>query len=197
VYWARKFDRTAARLGRTFARRASTAIRFQMAQAGQAAGLKSLFKVRGQSRRANDVFQSVVAENVSLIKTISQQYHAQVETVMMQGIQNGRDLNFISTELDKRYDITDKRARMIARDQTNKSCEVIARQECDDAGITEGLWMHRAGAKKPRPAHVEMNGTRFNLKEGCFDEHEGRNVFPSELVNCRCTWKPVLPERMQ
>ena len=82
---------------------------------------------------------------------------------------------------------------MIARDQTVKATEAVNRARCADVGITDGIWMHRSGSKVPRHTHVQMNGKRFNLSDGLYDSHEGRNVLPGELVNCRCTYKPVIP----
>lgn len=156
-------------------------------------GLRGRAANAALSRQTNSVLQSVVAENVALIKKIPKDYHADVEGIVMRGIQNGRDLAYVSEELGKRYEITQRRARMIARDQTNKSTGALARVKLRDAGITEAIWLHRAGPKVPRPAHLKMAGTRFRLADGCYDEHEGRKVMPGELVNCGCACYPVIP----
>ena len=51
--------------------------------------------------------------------------------------------------------------------------------------------MHRSGGKVPRTTHVSMDGKRFKLSEGLFDEDPkvNRKVKPAELINCHCTFK--------
>ena len=54
--------------------------------------------------------------------------------------------------------------------------------------------MLTSGAKTFRPAHVAMDGEKFPLAEGLYDMDEGRKVFPAELVNCNCTFMPILSD---
>ena len=63
-----------------------------------------------------------------------------------------------------------------------------------EMGITRAIWMHRPGAKNPRPTHMAMYGLEFDLNVGLFDSDVGRNVLPGELPGCHCTMRPVLPK---
>ena len=39
-----------------------------------------------------------------------------------------------------------------------------------------------------------MNGKHFSLVEGLYDRTAGKKVLPGELVNCRCTYRAVVPD---
>ena len=137
----------------------------------------------------NNIYQAIVAENVSLIRSIPKQFLANVNSIVMQSVRNGRDMGFIAKEVREQYGVTKRRAITIARDQTNKATEAIGRERCTDIGITHGFWMHRSGSKVPRATHVAMDGKRFELSEGLYDPAVGREVKPAELINCHCTFK--------
>lgn len=184
--WQKKFDVFAEMRSKLFARRVNANTTVQMVNALKDAGLTVKFK---NSRRVNNMLQAIVAENVGLIKSIPQQFLGQVRSIVMTGVTNGRDMAYISKEIEERYKVSRNRAITIARDQTNKATEAISRARCSDIGITHGIWMHRSGSKVPRPEHVRFDGKRFELAKGLLDNTVGRYVKPGELVNCRCTFR--------
>lgn len=193
--WQRDFDRAAERLAKWFATAAVKHVHNAAGAAFKAAGLDKIMTVnfRYMSRRERDVVQSIIIENVNLIKSIPSQYLTEVQGIVQRSVQNGRDLGSMVEELDARYDITRRRAIMIANDQNNKATEGISRARMQSLGITEGVWQHFSIGKTYREAHVQMHGEVFSLAEGCYDEHEGRNVQPGELVNCHCSYRAVIP----
>lgn len=194
--WNKRFDTYAQHRARWLAKRVNTSTVNQLKGALKDAGLTVKFK---NTRRINNILQATVAENVGLIKSIPQQMLAQVNTIVMQSVKNGRDMGAITREIEKEYGITRRRAIMIARDQTNKATEAASRARCQDIGVTHGFWMPRGGGKEPRTTHHgEMAGQRFELSKGLYDPqaervrgggYVGRNVKPGELINCHCTFK--------
>ena len=165
--------------------------------------LKEAFKAAGftvkfdNSRLMNSRTQALIAENVNLIKSISQHYLTQVEGIVMRGVSAGRDLGYISEALGKNYGVTKRRAAFIARDQVDKATQVIQRTHDEKLGITEGIWVHLPGMKTSRETHEAMNGQRFSLSgpdAGLYDSDVGENVLPGFLPGCRCTYRRVLPE---
>ena len=136
-------------------------------------------------------YDAVVAENVGLITNLGQQQLAQIETLVMQSVQNGRQLSTLTDELKSRFAMTDRRASLIARDQNNKASQTLTRQRQKDLGITQAIWMHSHGGKNPRPSHVKADGKVYDLDKGMYLDNEW--VYPSELINCRCFSKPVIP----
>jgi hypothetical protein len=59
------------------------------------------------------------------------------------------------------------------------------------AGMTHGIWLHDPKSRVWRASHAAMHGKAFSLCEGMPDPAEGRNVFPGELSECRCTFRPL------
>lgn len=184
--WEKRFDDFAKIRARSFGRRVNTNTTRQLYNAMRDAGLTVRFK---NSRRVNNMLQGIIAENTGLIRSIPRDAMSKVRTIVMQGVQNGRDMSFIADEIQERFKKTRNEAVRIAVDQTNKATEAISRARCEDIGVTHGFWMHRSGSKTPRESHVKMNGKRFKLSEGLHDKDVGYNVKPGELIWCRCTFK--------
>ena len=186
--WGKRFDEFAATRAAWFTKRTNASATTQLTSALKDAGLTVKFT---NSRRVNSMLRAIVGENVSLIKSIPQQYLSEVEGIVMRSVQTGRDMKTITGQVQARYGLTRNRAITIARDQTNKATEAIGTARCQDIGITHGFWMHRSGSKKPRDTHAGvMNGQRFKLSEGLYDPAVGRKVKTGELINCHCTYRP-------
>ena len=138
-----------------------------------------------------DALNAKITENIGLIRSIPEQYLTQVEGVVMRGYSAGADLQAVVAGLKELYPAASHRAVLIARDQTRKANTVVNRARQLELGISEGIWMHSHAGKTPRPDHVAANGKRFNIAEGCLIS--GEHIMPGEEINCRCTWRAVLP----
>ena len=135
-------------------------------------------------------YDAVIAEQVGLITNISVQQSAQIETLVMQSVQAGRDLKTLTDELESRFGITRRRAKLIARDQNNKATQTLTRQRQKDLGITQAIWKHSHAGKVPRPSHVKADGKTYDLDKGMY--LDGEWTFPSLQVNCRCYSVPQI-----
>ncbi|HII3146490.1 TPA: phage minor head protein [Citrobacter braakii] len=135
----------------------------------------------------------IVAENVNLIKSIPEKYFTQVQTITLQSITRGRDLHYMTEELQKQFGVTRRRAERIAIDQNNKATAELSRVRQKSLGITKGIWIHSGGGSHPRPKHVKANGQEFDLDKGLPVGDNGEYVLPGQEINCGCSWKPVLP----
>lgn len=189
--WQKKFDEAGPALARFFAqsshRRTDAALKSLLKRYGIAVDLKL-------SATVNDVLQAAIAENVSLIKSIPEQYFTQVEGLVMRSVQEGRDAAFLADELQKRYDITRRRAAFIARDQSNKATAVINRARQQELGITQAQWMHSGGGHHPRPTHVAAgrDKTVYDVREGWYDPAVKQRIWPGSLINCRCVSRSII-----
>lgn len=189
VKWSGIFDKESKKLARWFVKRADSSTKAQLGRSlSRAAGITVKFKT---TEEVEDVLDSLIAENVSLIKSIQEQYHTQVNTEVMDSVRSGRDLNTLADTLKNRYAITARRAKNIAKDQNNKATESISLERNKSLGITEGDWMHRAGSKQPRKSHQQANGKRFKLSEGLLID--GEYIFPGQKPYCNCSYRPVIP----
>ena len=157
-------------------------------------GEKDLPKVKfTMTPEMKQAVDGIVAENVNLIKSIPEKYFTQVQTITLQSITRGRDLQYMTEELQKQFGVTRRRAERIAIDQNNKATAELAKVRQQSLGITKGIWIHSGGGSHPRPKHVKANGQEFDLDKGLPVGDNGEYVLPGQEINCGCSWKPVLP----
>jgi SPP1 gp7 family putative phage head morphogenesis protein len=187
--WQNRFARIAENKGKWFAEQIEKSGTKQIKDILKDIGFTVEFKNSDfVSKALNDVYK----ENVKLISSIPEKARAQVKEIVKKGIEAGNDRHYIATELQKEFKVTERRAKLITLDQTNKANAAISRARSQEAGITHGFWMHRGGSKIPRPTHVAMHGTRFDLNVGLYDEDVDKDIMPGELVACRCAYRPDL-----
>lgn len=138
-----------------------------------------------------DALSAAIAENVALIRSIPSQYFTEIEGMVMRSVQMGGDIGTLKVELRKRYGITERRARLIARDQNEKATAVITRLRQKEVGVTEAIWHHSHGGKHPRVSHLEADGKRYNIDKGCWID--GEYIWPGQKINCRCFSVSIVP----
>lgn len=190
-YFGSYFRDLESKVAKKFTQRAKQSATVSLKQILKEEGFTVNFRL---TRQMNDILQATIAENVNLIKTIHTAYFEQVQTIVMQGVKNGRDMDYIRKELVERFRISERKARIIARDQTNKAMQAISRARSLEAGIQEATWVHIPGAKMSRETHKHFDGKKFNLNKGMFDKDVNKWVMPGELINCNCRFKLVLPD---
>ncbi|WP_235996141.1 MULTISPECIES: phage minor head protein [Burkholderia] len=140
---------------------------------------------------SNTVMQASIQQNVSLIRSIQSEYATEVEGIVMRSVTAGRDLKYLTDQLQERYGITRRRATFIATDQNNKATAQMARARQLGMGITKARWLHLGGGKNPRHSHVAVHGKIFDLSKGL--EIDGEYIFPGEEPNCGCVAAPIIP----
>jgi uncharacterized protein with gpF-like domain len=114
----------------------------------------------------------------------------------MRSVLAGRDLKTLGQELRNRYDITARRAALIARDQSNKATQAISRANSLDAGLTRAEWIHIPGRKSSRRSHEAMHGKQFDLTRGMYDPEVKKRIQPGELVACNCSYRLVIDKKL-
>lgn len=187
--WIDKFNDHAPLLAEAYVTRMYKASDSAFRAALKDAGWSVEFKMTPAMR---DSLNSMIGENIALIKSIPEQYLNQVEGAVMRSYSVGRDLESMVKEIKSIYPVTDRRAILIARDQSNKANAVVNRTRQLELGLTDAVWMHSHAGKNPRPAHVAANGKRYKIADGCLID--GKLIQPGELISCRCSCKVVLPE---
>lgn len=188
--WIKKFDDMAEKIATSFAESGRKATDNSFQQSLKEAGFAVNFKVTPVMR---DAINATIQENVSLIKSIPQQYLTDVEGIVMRGFTKGRDIKSISDDLQARYGVTKRRAALIARDQSNKLTATVTQARRIELGLLEAEWVHSGGGKEPRKSHVKAgkDHLRFDVRKGALID--GEYILPGELINCRCSSKTILP----
>lgn len=141
--------------------------------------------------KLNDILAASISENVSLIKSISQQYLAGVEGAVMRSITTGRGLADLVPYLANHKEITLRRARMIASDQASKAFQGLTFGRMKNLGLSTFEWLHVA-SNHPRKTHIEMSGKIYDINNPPIDPDVGFPILPGQLINCRCKAIPIL-----
>lgn len=187
--WEDNFDEAAPKLAAWFLQDVRTRSDATLKRILRDGGFSVKFQMTPAMR---DVIDASVNSSVALIKTIPQRYLSQVETMVMESVQTGRDLATLTDRIHGQYGVTRRRAALIARDQNNKATSAMQRARQDELGITEAIWQHSGGGREPRPKHVKASGTRYDIKRGLPIGDKGQLVFPGEEINCRCVSRSIV-----
>lgn len=186
--WIRNFDEAAQKIADAFATQSTAQAERSMAKALKDAGFAVPFKPTAAMK---DAFDSVVVENVALIKSIPSQQFTAIEGAVMRSVQAGRDLKTLREELLALGAKSKNRAALIAKDQSNKATAVMTKARRLSLGLTKAKWRHSRGGVHPRKSHVEADGTVYDIAVGCLID--GEYIMPGEKINCRCTSSVVIP----
>lgn len=187
--WMEKVNSAGVRMAKWFAKTAGERSDRVMRKILNEAGMTVRFKL---SKRAIDVLEATTAENVGLIRSIAQEHLADVQGLVMRSVAQGRDVGWLTSQIEKRYGLTTQRAALIARDQNNKATANIVMARQLDAGITKAIWVHSTGGKVPRVSHVKAGREKliYDVSKGAFIDNEW--IYPGQLINCRCVSRSVI-----
>lgn len=139
-----------------------------------------------------------VAQNTSLIKSVPSQYLAKVEQVVRAGVINGTASREIAKQIKDVSGVTDRRAKIIARDQVNKANGELTRYRQQDLGVDQYKWV-TAHDERVRgnpsgrfpgavPSHYARDGKTFSWSEAPSGGHPGMAIL------CRCFASPVFDD---
>lgn len=129
--------------------------------------------------------ENSIRENVALINNVNADTKRRVEQVIFDAIANRRNQKFVTRALAEAMGITQRRARIIARDQTHKMNAVLTRIRNQQLGIDGYIWYTRRD-DRVRKLHREREGKKFSWDKPPADGHPG---YP---VGCRCTAGAIL-----
>lgn len=144
-----------------------------------------------------EVSTALISENVSLIKSIPQEYLKDVTGSVMRSITTGRGIADLIPDLEKYEGITKRRAKNIALDQTRKAYNTINRQKLLNNGVKQFEWGHSGGSLHPRESHIDIAGKVFSF-ENVREEQAALGVplsdrgLPGEPINCKCYMRPII-----
>lgn len=138
-----------------------------------------------QGRIAEKVEQMTQA-NVALIRSVHSQYFDKIQTAVTQSLLKGESQADLVAELRKIAEMTENRAKLIARDQTSKLNASLTQARHEELGITHYRWS-TSGDERVRDTHIENDGKIF-----AYDAPPDETGHPGHDINCRCVAIPVL-----
>jgi SPP1 gp7 family putative phage head morphogenesis protein len=169
----------------------STAVRLDKInkqQMQKALGINLLRDGAAQARMAQ--FRET---NVRLIQSIPERLLSQVDDVLAQSQIGGLRVEEIRDRIEERFDVSESRAALIARDQVLKANADLTSARQQDAGITEYVWT-TVGDARVRPEHRALDGSRHSWLVAPASGPNGEHEHPGKGFQCRCFPDPVLPE---
>lgn len=173
---------------------------------------KERFELLDMPVALKQVIKAHIAENVSLIKSISTQYLDRVQGAFVRALTDNGSLRQFELEVARYSGKELSRAKLIAHDQVHKVFTTMVARRCSQLGVKRMMWHHSNVGKEPRPYHIRkwdgvsglkdghpngLNGFIFELsnlpviQEGD-EKHQEIRGLPSQLVNCRCFMRPVI-----
>ncbi|MEC6741835.1 phage minor head protein [Acinetobacter baumannii] len=136
--------------------------------------------------RAADIQDEVdlnITANVSLIKSIPQQYADKLEVLITNALQTGQTNEELAKAIKQLGLSTDYRARLIASDQMGKINGQINQARQLSMGVETYTWQ-TARDERVRPDHQHKQGKTFRWDLPPEGGH------PGQPIRCRCTALP-------
>lgn len=127
-----------------------------------------------------------VAENVSYIGSISDEFNAKTEQIIMRGVKSGQSAKDMRDELVKQVGTSKNKAEFIATDQTGTIFGQMTAERHKKAGIPGFVWRD-SGDASVRPTHHARNGNIYS-----YDDPNA--PIPGTEYRCRCTAGPEFDE---
>lgn len=184
---ARQFggiERVAERLAQLAAWRAKGAADRQfVAAVKQAIGVDITGLLRGDGEIARAMADATQA-NIDLIKSIPDVYFDKLKKAVYEHVSVGVRWESLAKEVRRIGDVTESRAKLIARDQTSKMNSKFNEVRQTSVGIDKYTWS-TAHDERVRARHRENDGKVFR-----WDQPPERTGHPGHDVQCRCVAVP-------
>lgn len=129
-----------------------------------------------------DVLETMATRNAGLIKGLSQQTVQRIQQTVTGSVLAGQPVKELRKQLAKDFGFSDRRATLIARDQTAKLTSDLNRIRHRQAGIEKYTW-RTSHDERVRPLHRKLDGRVYHYDEPT-DAEQG--LHPGQPINCRC-----------
>lgn len=192
--WSKRFAKASRKLADRIAERIDVASRTNLNSSLREASGELTLSVPKMPAGLGDKMAAAAAENVALIKSIPSKYAEQIRSSVLSSVQTGgKGSAQILKEVKHLGHSTEKRAELIARDQTRKITSAMNGERAQAVGVEEFEWVHSGGGNDPRPEHVAMNGKIYRYDDPpVIDSKTGERGLPGQLINCGCTARPII-----
>jgi SPP1 gp7 family putative phage head morphogenesis protein len=140
----------------------------------------------------NAILANWSRNNSLLIKDIPHKTSLQIAEQTTQALITGTNLadtqKAIFNIMSERTDVSDSRAKLIARDQVAKLNGQLTMERQIDMGVDSYIW-RTVGDERVRETHADNEDQTF-----AWDNPPVETGHPGEDYQCRCWAEPVLPE---
>lgn len=131
------------------------------------------------------------------INSIVSTYTDKLATIVSNAVQRGYLYKDVQKEIKDLYNITDNRAKFIARNEIGNFNAIATQKRQEEAGIYCYEW-RTSEDERVRASHAELNGNLFFWHESKVGEINGRKIYPAPKLHpgmdyrCRCIAIPII-----
>lgn len=138
----------------------------------------------------NSQIRAFVKNNSSLITKLSDEQARRMEETLFRNLSAGNGVKVIKEEIEKGFGIGERRARLIARDQTNKFNGNLTELRQQELGIDK-YWWSTSLDERVRETHRSNQGKTFS-----WNKPPASTGHPGSQIRCRCTAQPIITSEM-
>lgn len=144
------------------------------------------------SEQLKGLLDGAIKQNVNLIRGLADDVLKNINTIVHEATVNGNGVEDIYNNLQTQHKMVERRAKLIAYDQTRKITSQVGNQRARDAGAEEFEWVHSGKDANPRRLHQSLHGKIFRYDDPPVIQESPRiKGLPSQLINCKCQAIPV------
>lgn len=168
-------------------RYAQATTRFQKEQLGRQVRAAIGVDIVTNDRFVPAMIEHFAAANAALIKSLANRSVDDIEKIVGRAFTTGARAEDVDTDIADRYGVTERHARMIARDQIGSLNGQVNASRQRELGIAKFVWRSMED-ERVRPEHEVLDGQVFS-----YDDPPAEGL-PGEPVLCRCGAEPVFDE---
>ena len=127
---------------------------------------------------------------MQLITSLPEDYLHDVEQTVLRAFREGKRAEEIAGQLEDRFDVSQRNAARIARDQIGKLNGELTRERQKNLGIRRYRWQS-SGDERVRDEHRALDGKVFSWDDPPEEGH------PGTPIQCRCWADPVVEDLLE
>lgn len=139
--------------------------------------------VLGSNVKVKKYVNESVDRNVTLIKSVGEKYHKEVSELLKT---DGLDQMKIKETIMKRYNVSQSRAKLIARNESLNILSSLEEVQQTNIGIKQYRWV-TSKDERVRESHEIRDGKIYNWSDS--------DIKPGEEINCRCIAVGIINRR--
>lgn len=132
--------------------------------------------------------EGFVSENVALVKSLGNKSLDELEKLVTRAYADGTRAETLAAQIADRWQISERHARLIARDQIGKLNGQITMMRHQELGLDRYKWLSVADGRV-RPTHRTRHGKVFS-----YSGKDAAPARPGEEIACRCMGEPMLAD---
>lgn len=189
-YWTKKVNASCEAMASNFTKGVEKFINVRLKSQNKEFSLKEANKL------VRNEMNAILERNIALIKTIPNEIIERYRSEILNNVAN-LDREALVKTFKSFEGISDRRARTIARDQTQKAISELQNAKARQLGFEYYIW-HTAQDSRVSDEHKRLEGRIYSYANptAVIDSY-GNVGHTSTRVNCRCYSEPIMLEPTQ